>query len=74
MDGALLNLDLLGITAEPLSQVGVSSALLSGGFYWTHRILHHPVMYKRFHKQHHEYTGTIGFAAEHAHPFEQVFR
>eukprot|EP01046_Picozoa_sp_COSAG06_P029134 COSAG06_NODE_2681_length_6459_cov_3.199528_3_plen_352_part_00 len=41
-------------------------------FYWSHRALHHPSLYGRFHKQHHRYTGTIGFAAEHAHPVEQL--
>eukprot|EP00055_Hartaetosiga_balthica_P005184 m.14813 g.14813 ORF g.14813 m.14813 type:complete len:321 (+) comp4375_c0_seq1:38-1000(+) len=40
-------------------------------FYWGHRLLHHPFLYKRFHKQHHEYKGTIGFSAEYATPLEQ---
>eukprot|EP00056_Hartaetosiga_gracilis_P019942 m.16758 g.16758 ORF g.16758 m.16758 type:complete len:347 (-) comp8042_c0_seq1:192-1232(-) len=40
-------------------------------FYWGHRLLHHPRFYKRFHKQHHEYTGPIGFSAEYATPLEQ---
>lgn len=25
------------------------------GFYWSHRLLHHRWLYKRFHKQHHDY-------------------
>ncbi len=41
-------------------------------FYWTHRWLHTPFMYKRFHKQHHEYKGTIGVAAEFANPVESL--
>lgn len=41
-------------------------------FYWSHRALHHPSLYSRFHKQHHRFTGTIGFAAEYAHPVEQL--
>ncbi len=41
-------------------------------FYWSHRALHHPALYKHFHKQHHEYKGTIGFAAEYASTVEQV--
>ena len=41
-------------------------------FYWAHRLLHHPLLYARFHKQHHEYKGTIGFAAEYASVFEQL--
>mmetsp|Transcript_11179 Transcript_11179/g.13982 ORF Transcript_11179/g.13982 Transcript_11179/m.13982 type:complete len:336 (-) Transcript_11179:121-1128(-) len=42
-------------------------------FYWVHRICHHKAIYKYVHKQHHEYIGTIGFAAEYANPIEQVF-
>jgi len=42
-------------------------------FYWSHRMLHLPFFYQRVHKQHHEYTGTIGFASEYAHWFEQLF-
>lgn len=41
-------------------------------FYWSHRMLHLPWFYKRVHKQHHEYKGTIGFAAEYASPWEQL--
>jgi len=39
-------------------------------FYWIHRGLHTPWFYKTVHKQHHEYIGTIGIGAEHAHWFE----
>ena len=42
-------------------------------FYWAHRTVHSTVLYKWIHKQHHEYKGTIGFAAEYASPLEQVF-
>lgn len=41
-------------------------------FYLSHRLLHVPVLYRAIHKQHHEYTGSIGFAAEYAHPVEGV--
>ena len=44
---------------------------LDFSFYWSHRLFHHPFLY-RFHKQHHSYVGTVGFAAEYAHPVEQV--
>jgi sterol desaturase/sphingolipid hydroxylase (fatty acid hydroxylase superfamily) len=42
------------------------------GFYLTHRLMHSKPLYKTFHKQHHEFTGTIGFAAEYAGPVEVV--
>lgn len=42
------------------------------GFYWAHRAFHSKAIYARVHKQHHQYKGTIGFAAEYAHPLEQA--
>lgn len=36
------------------------------GFYWSHRMVHHPKLYGMIHKQHHTYTGSIGIAAEYA--------
>ena len=40
-------------------------------FYFAHRLFHSKALY-RFHKQHHMYRGTVGVAAEHAHPLEQI--
>lgn len=39
-------------------------------FYWGHRALHVPVLYRWIHKQHHQFYVTIGLAAEYAHPVE----
>lgn len=36
------------------------------------RLFHHPHLYKRFHKQHHEWTAPIGVVATYAHPLEHV--
>ena len=33
-------------------------------FYWTHRTLHHPLLYQKIHKQHHQYTSTNVWASE----------
>lgn len=41
-------------------------------FYWVHRALHHRSIYRFIHKQHHQFKTTIGIAAEHAHPVEQL--
>jgi sterol desaturase/sphingolipid hydroxylase (fatty acid hydroxylase superfamily) len=41
-------------------------------FYWAHRVLHMKALYKHIHKQHHQYTGSIGFAAEYAHFVESL--
>merc|ERR1711920_941959 len=42
------------------------------GFYFAHRMLHSASLYARFHKQHHEWKGTVSYAAENAHPVEQI--
>jgi len=41
-------------------------------FYWAHRALHHPSIYKHVHKQHHRFKQPIGIAAEFAHPIEAL--
>lgn len=52
----------------------LSSFLNEWGFYWVHRAVHEvPGLYKAVHKQHHEFKSSIGFAAEYAHPLDQVF-
>jgi len=42
------------------------------GFYWSHRLVHHPALYGWIHKQHHTFTGTVSVAAEFASPIEQI--
>lgn len=51
----------------------VSIAFNDTFFYWIHRLLHHPAIYKYIHKQHHRYNHSIGIACEFAHPVEDVF-
>lgn len=41
-------------------------------FYWAHRTLHRPELYKRIHKIHHDFKMPNGFAAEYAHPVEHT--
>eukprot|EP00048_Salpingoeca_helianthica_P015345 m.226272 g.226272 ORF g.226272 m.226272 type:complete len:272 (-) comp16911_c0_seq1:156-971(-) len=41
-------------------------------FYWIHRLLHHPKLYKHLHKQHHKFINTVSYAAEYASPIEQT--
>jgi len=41
-------------------------------FYFGHRLLHHPYLYVRFHKQHHEFQNTVSYAAVYTHWVEFV--
>lgn len=41
--------------------------------YWTHRILHWPWLYKKFHKLHHTYKQPTAFSVTAIHPVEFVF-
>nr|AFK11127.1 uncharacterized protein C5orf4-like protein [Callorhinchus milii] len=53
-----------------LSVFGLLEELL---FYYSHRLFHHPTLYTRIHKKHHEWTAPIGVIALYAHPIEHVF-
>lgn len=41
-------------------------------FYWCHRMLHIPSLYKRIHKYHHRFHTNVGIASEFAHPIEDT--
>lgn len=41
-------------------------------FYYSHRLLHVPYLYRRIHKKHHKFTAPIALAAQYAHPIEQI--
>lgn len=42
-------------------------------FYWGHRALHTPFLYKHVHSVHHQHAAPFGIAAEYAHPLEVLF-
>ncbi|KAG8184709.1 hypothetical protein JTE90_013096 [Oedothorax gibbosus] len=41
-------------------------------FYYSHRLLHHPLLYRRFHKRHHEWKSPVAVSAIYCHPVEHI--
>jgi sterol desaturase/sphingolipid hydroxylase (fatty acid hydroxylase superfamily) len=41
-------------------------------FYWSHRLMHHPLLFERVHRVHHESVDPTPFATSAFHPFEVV--
>lgn len=41
-------------------------------FYYGHKFFHSPVMYKKYHKKHHEWTAPISIVATYCHPLEHI--
>jgi len=56
----------IGIVTSVLLMVLLHDAY----FYWTHRLLHHPAFFERFHRVHHRSTTPTPWAAYAFHPVE----
>lgn len=41
--------------------------------YYIHRILHYPLVYKHFHKRHHEWQAPYAWTSSYCHPVEHIF-
>ena len=66
------DLDSMPSVFEYLSQIMISTLLEDFFFYWSHRFLHLPILYKHVHKKHHEFYNTISLACIYTHPIEFV--
>ena len=51
---------------EGISHLMVCALVNDFVFYWFHRTAHHPLLYGRFHKQHHEFKAPFGWASQYA--------
>lgn len=51
-------------------QIAIFFVLEDAWHYWLHRALHTPMLYKKIHKLHHQYSAPFGLAAEYASPIE----
>lgn len=58
---------------EILTQTLFFMAVEDCSFYFLHRLLHTKQLYPLIHKQHHEFTSTVSYAAVYAHPIEFIF-
>jgi methylsterol monooxygenase len=41
-------------------------------FYYSHRLFHHPLLYSKVHKIHHQWTVPISISSVYCHPLEQL--
>ncbi|XP_062979396.1 fatty acid hydroxylase domain-containing protein 2-like [Elgaria multicarinata webbii] len=56
-----------------LLEIAIFTAMEEVMFYYSHRLFHHPLLYKHFHKKHHEWTAPISISSIDIHPVEHVF-
>lgn len=52
--------------------IGLMILIHDAYFYWTHKLLHHPVLFKLIHKTHHLSTTPSPWAAFSFHPLEAI--
>ncbi|XP_012279685.1 fatty acid hydroxylase domain-containing protein 2 isoform X2 [Orussus abietinus] len=55
-----------------LAEIAIHILCEEIGFYYSHRLLHSRYLYKRIHKQHHQWTAPIAVSALYCHPLEHI--
>ncbi|XP_055693628.1 fatty acid hydroxylase domain-containing protein 2-like [Lutzomyia longipalpis] len=67
------NVEIVPSAARIFLDIVVCILLNEIGFYYSHRLLHHRILYKIIHKKHHEWTAPIAISAMYCHPIEHMF-
>ena len=54
------------------ASVGVLAIVHDSYYYWAHRAMHHPLVFRHVHKLHHTFTNPTPFASYAFHPLEAI--
>jgi Delta7-sterol 5-desaturase len=54
------------------ASVAIMALIHDTYYYWTHRLMHHRLLFKRVHKLHHSFSNPTPFASYAFHPYEAV--
>jgi sterol desaturase/sphingolipid hydroxylase (fatty acid hydroxylase superfamily) len=65
------SLDIFGVPYYALT-LFLAFFMHDTAFYWAHRMMHHPWLFERFHRVHHESVDPTPFATSAFHPLEAV--
>uniref|UniRef100_A0ACB8EIP0 Uncharacterized protein n=3 Tax=Sphaerodactylus townsendi TaxID=933632 RepID=A0ACB8EIP0_9SAUR len=55
-----------------LLELAVYVILQEISFYYIHRLIHHPLLFKHIHKKHHEWTAPVSIVSIYAHPVDHI--